>query len=283
MSAGDVRRTLTSGVKAQARPMVKGGLRSVAAVAGRLTHRSHSTLPRVLCYHGVSDDPPDEWSVTPEQLRTHLRLIRRDYVPVPLASVVSWLRGGPALPPGAVAVTFDDGYVDVLDTAASILAEEGVPGTAFIASGLVSGRAAHQSYIPTRPIMDWAQVTELAAAGWTIGSHSLDHPAMARLDDEAARRQLVESRDELEQHLGAPVTLFAYPYGTTSTVSERDHRLAEAAGYEAAFLDMTGSVEQDGDRWAIPRSKVLGCDPTMVVRASLRGSIDLWRLVESRR
>lgn len=270
------------------RSSVKSTLRQGVATVGRfLPDHGGAEAPRVLCYHGVCTEPPDEWSVTPAQLRAHIAIIRADHHPVGLDDVVSWHRGRVELPPRSIAVTFDDGFVDVLETAAPMLAEAGVPATAFVAADLVSGAAPDTSYEPTRPFMTWDHVRELAAAGWSIGSHSLTHPRLSALESGESRRQLTESREEIEQQIGRSVTVLAYPYGTPATVSSRDRQLATEAGYTAAFMDVTGPTPRssgDGDRssWALPRSKVLGTDRPSVVRASLRGDIDPWRYVERR-
>lgn len=268
------------------RSLAKTSLRHATAAVGRMTSwisRPDDDAPRVLCYHGVCDDPPDEWSVTPAQLREHMRLVRRDRVPVTLERLVAWLRGEASIVPRAVAVTFDDGFLDLLTHAAPVLADAGVPATAFIAPGLLSGDAAHASYVPSRPIMNWDQAGELAGLeGWSIGSHSLTHPQLAALGPEEARGQISESKAILEQRLGRAVTLLAYPYGTAHTVSTRDQHLAAEAGYEAAFMDMTGPLSTSCDLMALPRTKVLGTDRSFVVKASLAGAMDLWGLVERR-
>jgi peptidoglycan/xylan/chitin deacetylase (PgdA/CDA1 family) len=271
--------------KDRARSALKTAMRHGVAAAGRLGPASPPDQPRVLCYHGVNDQPPDEWSVTPDQLRSHLALIVREFHPVSVDDVVAWHRGEIDLPDRSIAVTFDDGFVDVLDTAAPLMAEYGVPGAAFIASTLADGGAPDPHYHPTRPLLDWSGVSELRRLGWTIGSHSLDHARLSGLGDAESKRQLVESRDIIEQHIGDRVTTLAYPYGTASTVSPREYGLAREAGYEAAFMDTTGALTRGAgatDPMALPRSKVLGSDSRMVVAASLRGQLDLWRFVERR-
>ena len=268
------------------RSALKTTLRHTTAVAGRVASwmsRRDDDAPRVLCYHGVCEQPPDEWSVTPAQLREQVQLVLRDRVPVTVERLVAWLRGEAAIVARAVAITFDDGFVDLLAHAAPVLAEAGVPATAFVAPGLLSREAADASYVPSRPIMDWSQTAELAAMpGWTIGSHSLTHPQLATLDAAQARRQIRDSKAVLEDRLGRPVTLLAYPYGTAHTVSTRDQHLAAEAGYEAAFMDMTGPLSTSCDLMALPRTKVLGTDRRLVVEASLDGAMDLWSLVERR-
>ena len=288
-------------MRALVRRAVKGALRHAVAGVGQARARlqgdrpsedagdaagegprTDSELPRVLCYHGVCARPPDEWSVTPRQLERHMRHLAERCRPVPLSDVVAWARGEGALPPRAVAVTFDDGYRDVLTEAAPILAHHGVPATAFIAPLLLDGYAPDPSFAPTRPFLKWSQARALCQTGFTLGSHALTHPVLARLPLAEARRQLVESRRRLEEVTGLPVRHLAYPYGTRRTVSPRDQALAREAGYEAAFLDMTGPIRRGADLWALPRSKVLGVDSLAVVRASLGGRMDLWRVIEAR-
>jgi peptidoglycan/xylan/chitin deacetylase (PgdA/CDA1 family) len=268
--------------RALARAAVKGALRrALAGLGGALPlRRVPPDAPRVLCYHGVCAAPPDEWSVTPANLRRQMRWIAARCHPVPLGDLVRHLKGVQALPARAVAVTFDDGLRDTLTTAAPILAELAIPATAFVPPALIDGRPPHPSYAPTRPFLRWGEVRELQAAGWTLGSHTLTHPVLSALPVDEARRELVDSRRALEQQCGSKITLLAYPYGTRRTVSPREQRLAAAAGYEAAFLDMTGALVPGGDLMALPRNKVLGTDSLAVVAASVRGHLDGWRLIE---
>ena len=266
---------------AASRRLVKRTLRHAAALTGRIRRRTNDGLtPRVLCYHGVCAAPVDEWSVTPAQLRWQMELLRQSYRPVPLEAVVGWARGEQELEAYSVAVTFDDGFADVHEHAAPIMADYDVPGAAFVPSMLMDGGSVDPSYRPSRPFMNWSQVRELAAQGWTVGSHCLDHPRLSALDEAGSRRQLVGSREALEQELQQPVTLLAYPYGTPGTVSDRDRRLAEEAGYTAGFMAVTGEMSRDSDLWALPRAKVLGTDSTLVVEQSLTGGMDIWRHIE---
>ena len=49
--------------------------------------------------------------------------------------------------------------------------------------------------------------------GFTIANHGLTHSYLDRLDLEAARQDIVQGREQLQQLFGQPVDGFAYPFG----------------------------------------------------------------------
>lgn len=92
----------------------------------------------ILGYHRVTVDPEDPFSlcVTPGHLAEHLEVLRRRARPIPLGELVRALAHG-EVPERAVAVTFDDGYEDLLTEARPLLERHDVPATAFLIAGLL--------------------------------------------------------------------------------------------------------------------------------------------------
>jgi peptidoglycan/xylan/chitin deacetylase (PgdA/CDA1 family) len=105
-------------------------------------------------------------------------------------------------------------------------------------------------------ILDRRALLQMAAAGMSIGAHTLSHPVLARMSGEAARREISESRTLLEDALGQPVWAFAYPFGDSATVTKRELQLAEQAGFRCAFMNVGGGFGSRIDRFAIPRVHV---------------------------
>jgi len=70
-----------------------------------------------------------------------------------------------------------------------------------------------------------------------LGSHSLTHPDLRKLDDEALAFELADSKTAVERITGRPCRTFAYPYGL---YDERVVRAVGAAGYELAFAWLPG-------------------------------------------
>jgi len=100
--------------------------------------RGRKPRPRILMYHRVADLARDPWglAVHPERFAEQLDVLVRQWTPLPLDDFVVRLWAG-TLPADAVAVTFDDGYVDNLHHARPALAAAGVPATLFLASSMV--------------------------------------------------------------------------------------------------------------------------------------------------
>ena len=56
----------------------------------------------------------------------------------------------------------------------------------------------------------------------TIGAHTLSHPILSLCSDEEARHEIQQSKNDLEQALGRQVWAFAYPFGNSATMGERE-------------------------------------------------------------
>jgi peptidoglycan/xylan/chitin deacetylase (PgdA/CDA1 family) len=81
--------------------------------------------------------------------------------------------------------------------------------------------------------MTWAQLREVSESGSVVvGSHSWTHPDMRRVDERDLRRELLESRDRLQEKLGVAVRTFCYPRALWSP------RVEAAVGevYDFAFV-----------------------------------------------
>lgn len=91
----------------------------------------------VLTYHriGAADDDPWGLAVSPERFAAHMDVIARCARPAPLAELDRTRRRRERRL--AVAVTFDDGYVDNLDVALPIVERAGVPITVFVTTGFI--------------------------------------------------------------------------------------------------------------------------------------------------
>nr|WP_153462373.1 polysaccharide deacetylase family protein [Sediminibacillus terrae] len=97
-----------------------------------------------------------------------------------------------------VMLSFDDGPSSVLPEILDILKHENVPAMFFWQSKLL---------YPARP---WKRLIE---EGHRVGTHTITHPDMTRLDYQAQYRQLAGSVRSLESITGQKITYFRPPFG----------------------------------------------------------------------
>jgi len=77
------------------------------------------------------------------------------------------------------------------------------------------------------------QIKAMHDAGMTIGSHTVNHPVMSRLDEDAQAIEISRSFGELEAITGEKMRTFCYPYGGFHTFTAATERLL--AGHGALF------------------------------------------------
>ncbi len=124
-----------------------------------------------------------------------------------------WKHGGP-LPRKPVVISFDDGYLSHYTHAKPVLRKLGWPGVLFLEIKSIGpgGLTEHQ-------------IRSLMHAGWEIDSHTLTHPDLTTLDDAALRRELRDSRRELQRALRrARRTSSPIRRAATTTASKRRRR-----------------------------------------------------------
>ncbi len=97
----------------------------------------------ILGYHRVAAADSDIHSmcVAPDDFQGQMEHLSRECTPLPLAELLTRAQAAD-LPSKAVAVTFDDGYLDALATASPILVDLGIPASFFVSvEAIDSGRA----------------------------------------------------------------------------------------------------------------------------------------------
>jgi hypothetical protein len=233
------------------RPRLQGVALAPSGLGKRLPHHADGTY--VLLYHEVG--PHQEGG-----LRHHLNAFRRQ------GRFVTWedslrLLTQPEPPRGPrFCVTFDDGHKEWAGPLLEVLHDLDLKATFFITTNKVtSGTSA------TR--LTWSDCSRLVEAGHHIGSHSVTHARLALLDDQAARREVLDSKSELEQRLGLAVDDFSLPYGLPDVdYTERDLELVRAAGYRSSATALPGRLMTGGSAFAVPRCGLSPSWPLLAVR-----------------
>ncbi|MFL5455358.1 MAG: polysaccharide deacetylase family protein [Myxococcales bacterium] len=211
----------------------------------------------ILLYHHVGPARPGThpWlTVAPERFQTQMNwLLRRRYRVIDVEQMVAWAHGGRRLPERAVAITFDDGYLDLAEHAFPVLASAGFPATVFVVTEELGGRNTWDAgSSPGHPLLDEAALLSWSRRGIEFGGHGRTHRDLTAMGLDKARSEIGGSRRALEALLDIPVRAFAYPYGRVNP-SVRD---LAAAHYRLAFTIREGRNGSRSDPFALHRTMV---------------------------
>jgi len=157
--------------------------------------------------------------------------------------------------PHRIAITFDDGYLDVLENALEHLVAHHFQAIQFLPANLIGKRNEWdlgEGEVPEK-LMDVAQVREWLAAGQWIGAHTLSHCRLSSLSIQAAKEEIFASKKKLEDTFGVPVEHFCYPYGDCN---DAVRSLVQEAGYHSACLTQFGINTPDTDCFSLKRITV---------------------------
>lgn len=163
------------------------------------------------------------FTVSPEVLEAHLKYFKDNgYQVISVYDLLDYFDMGKLLPAKAIAITFDDGRYGQYKWAFPLLKKYGMTATFFVIT----------DWVDKPDFLTWPQIKEMSDNDMTIGSHTLDHPALTKLNDDQLKNELVNSKKILEEKIGRKVDLLAYPGGDYNA-----HVIdfTKEAGYQAAF------------------------------------------------
>ena len=229
-------------------------------------------MPLILSYHAVSSTWDASLAISPEVLRNQLEFVhRRGYVGLTFAESEYRRRAG-GLPSKSVVITFDDGFRSAL-RAKPILDALGYQATIFVVTSFVDsgeplawpGMEGPANGDPDGELqpLSWSELQHLVDEGWEVGSHTVTHPLLTTVSDDALLSELIGSRTTIAERLGSCESL-AYPYGIAD---ERAAAAAERAGYSAACT--LRLVHSEDERYRRPRIGLTNSDVRIRLRAQL--------------
>lgn len=142
-----------------------------------------------------------------------------------------------------VVVTFDDGGASDYEQAFGVLVSKGIQATFFINTATI-GAAGY---------LTWSQIEEMRRFGMCFQSHGHDHVSLVCLSKQELKRQLVQSKRLIEDHLGTAVRFLATPYGD---VNESILALATETGYCSVCTSRTWPAQSGA--LAVNRTVIYG-------------------------
>lgn len=118
----------------------------------------------------------------------------------------------------------------------------------------------------------WDDIMQLAAdPSVTICSATVNYPVLAKLNDDAARREIAMGRAVLETALQRPVRHFAFPFGDPASFNGKHVEMAGHAGFTSAVTANSGMLNADAQMHRLPRLVWTRCMTLRGLRVRLAG------------
>jgi peptidoglycan/xylan/chitin deacetylase (PgdA/CDA1 family) len=205
----------------------------------------------ILMYHHIAVSPiGSRYYVPPERFEEELKLLHDwGYATITTTQLVQAITQGALLPPHPMILTFDDANADNFTNAFPLMQKFGFTGVLYVP----------YDYVGTVGYLTVANIEEMAAAGWEVGSHTLTHPSnFLALDPASLRAEVVDSRRRLEALLNLPILTFAYPFGENSGAAvDYVHFARYIAGMGATGFTSDQGL---GNLFVLQRCEIKGSD-----------------------
>jgi len=241
--------------------------------------RKDTSIP-ILMYHSISDgEPSDEHpyyrtSTPPAIFAAQMRYVHENgFQTVSPTAALTRLVAGEDVSK-LIVITFDDGYRDFYINAAPVLSQLGFTATVFLPTAYI-GKSTLE--FRGRACLTWPEVRELQRIGFSFGSHTVTHPQLQYLDSLSIKREVVASKEMIEEQTDRRVDSFAYPYAFPQADRGFKNRLREllsSAGYQSGVSTIVGRLTTDSDPLFIQRLPINNLDDTPLFKAKLAGAYD---------
>ncbi len=171
-----------------------------------------SDIP-VLMYHRIGDGGDSPWWVLPGDFENHLKSLRENgYKSVLPSDLVAHQRWGWPLPQKPVIITFDDGYLNILENAEPLMKKYGFRGVSYLITGLVADSPETRKACEGTPVLSWPEVRAMQKRGTIVfGGHSRTHVNLRALAD--PREEIAGCYRDLRKKGRLDPEGFCFPFG----------------------------------------------------------------------
>ena len=224
---------------------------------------------RILMYHSIGDraygDCDNNYNLEPTKFANQLHFLKERYS--------SDFRSVDMLEAEAkpgVYLTFDDGYLNNLTIAAPVLQSLGIPATIFVCTDFLTNES--YNFLRRKDLKELSKFPNI-----TIASHTVTHPELNELSAEMQKRELMESKNILQDVLNSEIRYVSYPYGM---FNEQTMKLSKEVGYKLAFCSTIGAYKHTDIQYAIPRCDVRSCFSCEDLEHLLAGAADWQKIIK---
>jgi peptidoglycan/xylan/chitin deacetylase (PgdA/CDA1 family) len=220
---------------------------------GGLHPDGYQTVP-ILCYHRFGEACRSQLCVPTQVFKQQIKYLKdQGYHSVTVEALSDFLQYKRELPSKSVIITIDDGYKSGYDIAYPILKKYGFTAIFFIYTDFVGA---------SKNAVTWADLRELKANGFEVGSHTMSHidlsqqkPGESRTDYlSRIRDELAGSKALLDKNLNQNTRFIAWPFGRYNmSVLE----ISEQLGYTMGLTVKRGGNPFFNDPLTLRRDQVL--------------------------
>lgn len=227
----------------------------VATSSAAITYSGYCLYIPVLMYHHVQP-----WAVAQAHGQTSLTVdptifdqqmayISTHYTTISAQQLVDALRSHTALPPHSMVVTLDDGYEDVYEYAYPIFQKYHIIANVMVPTGLLGG-VGNNSYFT------WGQLKQMVDSGLVYATdHTWSHYAVGSGNPQKDQFEIMTAKQQLEQNVDKPITIFTYPYGN-GALNTGLVNLLQQDGFTGAFSSIGGSMQCDSFIYSLHRTHI---------------------------
>jgi peptidoglycan/xylan/chitin deacetylase (PgdA/CDA1 family) len=234
----------------------------------------------ILMYHSIADEdeagvqPYYRTATAPTIFAAQMESLRQDGFSVIGLGEAVRRSTEPEDAKNSVVITFDDGFRNFFTNAFPILDRFGFTATMFLPTAHIGESCLS---FKGKGCLTWGEVRELQKHGISFGSHTVTHPQLYDCDAHSIKKEIVDSKQTIEQELGCTVQSFSYPYAFPEADANFKRRLREElsqAGYENGVCTTVGRPCPASDHFFLKRLPVNSDDDSRLFQAKLAGSYD---------
>jgi peptidoglycan/xylan/chitin deacetylase (PgdA/CDA1 family) len=224
-------------------------------------------------YHAVNASPW-KFNVTPREFEKQMLYIQQHYVVVPLMQIVEYAKRERSFTKPTVAITFDDGYADTFTEVFPLMQKLQLPFTVFLTTSLESS-----TVFGNIPRLSWEQIITMHQSGlvsFEVHGHAHINLKTIVHDEQAMRKEIVDSQQLIATHTGRMPTMIAYASG-----HKNDAVLSyvDMHGFIGGFTINEGLIQPGDMPLTLKRTQIDGTMNFIQFTLRLTGGIDIHRKI----
>lgn len=207
-------------------------------------------VPMLMYHHFQPQDVAQkagyDWmNVSPDFFEKQLAYLNeKGYITLGAKQLAEALINKQKLPAKSIVLTADDGYAEIYTNVFPLLKKYSIKMSLMIPTGLMNNPG----------YLDWGQLAEMVGSGLVFAyNHTWSHQRLSTTSNEKLSYEILTAKTQLEERLGQPVNIFAYPYGSENS---KVINFLRSNGFIAGLSTISGFYQCDSFIFSLHRNRV---------------------------